>query len=120
MAFALAKGLAEAVFRQDDKIWQGGLVDPIAEFTTIQKPSVRYHSPVKDAQSWQLLGSLLLGFATLMLLLVGPVITATHTAREREAGTLPVLRMTGLSAGDLALAMTLGPNVFAMLGGGIL
>lgn len=114
------KALAEAVFRQDDKIWQGGLVDAIAEFTTIQKPSVRYHSPVKDSQSWQLLGSLLLGFATLMLLLVGPVITATHTAREREAGTLPVLRMTGLSAGDLALAMTLGPNVFAMLGGGIL
>jgi hypothetical protein len=115
-----AKALAEAVFRQDDKIWQGGLVDPVAEFTSIQKPSVRYHSPVQDSQRWQLLGSVLLGFAALMLLLVGPVITATHTAREREAGTLPVLRMTGLSAGDLALAMTLGPNVFAMLGGGIL
>ena len=114
------KALAEAVFRQDDKLWQGGLVDPLAEFTRIQKPSIRYHSPVEDNQRWQLLGSVLLGFAALMLLLVGPVITATHTAREREAGTLPVLRMTGLSAGDLALAMTLGPNVFAMLGGGIL
>lgn len=120
LAQANSKGLAEAVFSQDARIWQQGLTDPIAEFTAIQKPSVRYHSPVSDTQRWQLLGSLLLGFASLMLLLVGPVITATHTAREREAGTLPVLRMTGLSAGDLALAMTLGPNVFAMLGGGIL
>lgn len=115
-----AKGLAEAVFSQEAPIWRDGLTDPIAEFTAISKPSVRYHSPVEDGQRWQLLGSLLLGFASLMLLLVGPVITATHTAREREAGTLPVLRMTGLSAGDLALAMTLGPNVFAMLGGGLL
>ena len=114
------KILADAVFSQDAAIWQGGLVDPVAEFQAIQKPSVRYRSPVEDGQRWQLLGTVLLGFASLMLLLVGPVITATHTAREREAGTLPVLRMTGLSAGDLALAMTLGPNVFAMLGGGIL
>jgi hypothetical protein len=29
----------------------------------IQKPSVRYHSPVEDNQRWQLLGSVLLGFA---------------------------------------------------------
>jgi hypothetical protein len=115
-----SKALAEAVFDPNARIWQGGLTDPIAEFTAIQKPSVRYHSPVQDGQRWQLLGSVLLGFASLMLLLVGPVITATHTAREREAGTLPVLRMTGLSAGDLALAMALGPNVFAMLSGGIL
>ncbi|HET6585143.1 MAG TPA: hypothetical protein VFG69_16915, partial [Nannocystaceae bacterium] len=55
-----------------------------------------------------------------MLVLVGPVVTATSTAREREAGTLPVLRMTGLSAGDLALAMTIGPNVFALVSGGAL
>ena len=115
-----SKVLAEAVFNREAPVWQTGLVDPIAEFTAINKPSVRYHSPVEDSQRWQLLGSLLLGFASLMLVLVGPVITATHTAREREAGTLPVLRMTGLSAGDLALAMTLGPNVFAMLAGGIL
>jgi len=115
-----SKALADAVFNRDAQVWQNGLVDPIAEFTAIAKPSVRYHSPVKDTERWQLLGSLLLGFASLMLILIGPVITATHTAREREAGTLPVLRMTGLSAGDLALAMTLGPNVFAMLSGGIL
>lgn len=121
---SLAQGngklLAESVFDQNARIWQQGLTDPIAEFTAIEKPSVRYRSPVTDGQRWQLLGSILLGFASFMLLLVGPVITATHTAREREAGTLPVLRMTGLSAGDLALAMALGPNVFAMLGGGIL
>lgn len=115
-----SQALAEAVFNQDARVWQQGLTEPMAEFTAIHKPSVRYRSPVEDGQRWQLLGSLLLGFASLMLLLVGPVITATHTAREREAGTLPVLRMTGLSAGDLALAMTLGPNVFAMLGGGLL
>jgi len=115
-----SQALAEAVFSQDAPIWQDVFNDPAAEFKAVQKPSVRYRSPVQDSQRWQLLGSLLLGFASLMLLLVGPVITATHTAREREAGTLPVLRMTGLSAGDLALAMTLGPNVFAMLGGGLL
>ena len=115
-----SRALADAVFNREAPVWQNGLVDPIAEFTAITRPSVRYHSPVDDSQRWQLLGSLLLGFASLMLVLVGPVITATHTAREREAGTLPVLRMTGLSAGDLALAMTLGPNVFAMLAGGIL
>lgn len=115
-----SQALAEAVFDPGARIWQHGLTEPMAEFTAIQKPSVRYRSPVEDGQRWQLLGSLLLGFASFMLLLVGPVITATHTAREREAGTLPVLRMTGLSAGDLALAMTLGPNVFAMLGGGLL
>lgn len=115
-----SQALAEAVFSQDAPIWQNVFNDSAAEFKAVQKPSVRYRSPVQDSQRWQLLGSLLLGFASLMLLLVGPVITATHTAREREAGTLPVLRMTGLSAGDLALAMTLGPNVFAMLGGGLL
>ncbi len=115
-----SQALAEAVFNQDARVWQSAFTEPMAEFTAVQKPSVRYRSPVEDGQRWQLLGSLLLGFASFMLLLVGPVITATHTAREREAGTLPVLRMTGLSAGDLALAMTLGPNVFAMLGGGLL
>jgi hypothetical protein len=115
-----SRDLAEAVFSKDARVWQDALTEPLAEFTAVQKPSVRYRSPVEDSQRWQLLGSLLLGFASFMLLLVGPVITATHTAREREAGTLPVLRMTGLSAGDLALAMTLGPNVFAMLGGGLL
>ncbi len=115
-----SQALAEAVFSQDARVWQHAFDEPMTAFTPVQKPSIRYHSPVQDSQRWQLLGSLLLGFASFMLLLVGPVITATHTAREREAGTLPVLRMTGLSAGDLALAMTLGPNVFAMLGGGLL
>src|SRR5690606_8493825 len=49
------------------------------------------------------------------------IVTATATAREREAGTLPVLRMTGMSAGELALALVVGPNVFAaVLGGSLL
>lgn len=112
--------LAEAVFNPGAALWQGGLVDPIAEFTALQKPSVRYRSPVSESQRGQLIGSVLFGFAAFMLLLVGPVVTATHTAREREAGTLPVLRMTGLSAGDLALAMSVGPNVFAMVAGALL
>lgn len=114
------RNLSDAVFNPGAAVWQDGLTDPIAEFTALQKPSVRYRSPVSDNQRGQLLGSLLFGFASFMLLLVGPVVTATHTAREREAGTLPVLRMTGLSAGDLALAMSVGPNVFAMVGGGLL
>lgn len=120
LAQADGRVLAEAVFNPSAAIWQDGLVDPIAEFTALQKPSVRYRSPVADDQRGQLLGSVLFGFAAFMLLLVGPVVTATHTAREREAGTLPVLRMTGLSAGDLALAMSVGPNVFAMVAGGLL
>lgn len=120
LAQADARGLAEAVFNRDAVIWQRGLTDPIAEFTALQKPTVRYRSPVSDQQRGQLMGTALLGFAALMLLLVGPVVTATHTAREREAGTLPVLRMTGLSAGDLAMAMAIGPNVFAMVAGGLL
>jgi hypothetical protein len=114
------RALAEAVFNPSAAVWKGGLVDPIAEFTAVQKPSVRYRSPVSDSQRGQLIGSVLFGFAAFMLLLVGPVVTATHTAREREAGTLPVLRMTGLSAGDLALAMAVGPNVFAMVAGALL
>ncbi|HEY8380128.1 MAG TPA: hypothetical protein VIK91_26745 [Nannocystis sp.] len=114
------RALSEAIFNPGATVWQNGLVDPLAEFTAIHKPSVRYRSPVTDTQRGQLMGSLLFGFAAFMLLLVGPVVTATHTAREREAGTLPVLRMTGLSAGDLALAMAVGPNVFAMVAGALL
>lgn len=120
LALGDPRTLADAVFNPSATVWQHGLVDPIAEFTAIQKPSVRYRSPVGDGQRGQLLGSLLFAFSAFMLLLVGPVVTATHTAREREAGTLPVLRMTGLSAGDLAMAMAIGPNVFAMLSGALL
>ena len=120
LALGDPRTLADAVFNTSAPVWQDGLLDPMAEFTAIQKPSVRYHSPVDDTQRGQLLGSLLFAFSAFMLLLVGPVVTATHTAREREAGTLPVLRMTGLSAGDLAMAMAIGPNVFAMLSGALL
>lgn len=112
--------LAEAIFDRDAEIWHDGLSPVIDHNTPIVKSSVRYESPVSPQRRWQLFGSCLLGFASLFLLIVGPVATATHTAREREAGTLPVLRMTGLSAGDLALAMALGPNIFATVAGGIL
>jgi hypothetical protein len=100
-------------------IWSGGWDAP--EWTTHAKPRVRYHSPITDDQRYSLFGSILLGLASLTLLLVGPVVSATTTAREREAGTLPVLRMTGMSAGDLAMAMIVGPNMFALaLGGSLL
>ncbi|MEZ4383681.1 MAG: hypothetical protein R3A79_20285 [Nannocystaceae bacterium] len=112
--------LAAAIFDPQAAVWHGTF-DRTADLSTpIAKASVRYASPVASERRWQLFGATLLGFAALFFIVVGPVATATHTAREREAGTLPVLRMTGLSAGDLALAMALGPNVFATVAGGLL
>lgn len=112
--------LTAAVVDADDELWQMGWTVPSREYVAIVPPSVRYASPVGESQRFQLLGTLLLGLAAIMLLVVSPVVTATTTAREREAGTLPVLRMTGLSAGDLALAMVIGPNVFALATGAAL
>jgi hypothetical protein len=102
------------------ELWHGAFIDPDAAVLAIDKPVERYRSPVDDGTRFRLFGTILFLLAGMMLVLVGPVVTATTTAREREAGTLPVLRMTGLSAGDLALAMTIGPNVFALLTGGAL
>lgn len=115
-----ADKLSEAVFNPGAAIWRGGLIDAYVSEQPIQKPAVRYRSPVGDDTRRGLLGTVLLGLASLLLVVVGPVVTATHTAREREAGTLPVLRMTGLSAGDLALAMSFGSNVFSLVSGGLL
>lgn len=99
------------------ELWANGWLDHDAAKTPILKPMVRYRSPVTDGQKWRLFGVVTFVLAGIMLLVVGPVVTATSTAREREAGTLPVLRMTGLSAGDLAMAMAVGPNVFALVAG---
>lgn len=96
-------------------LWQGGLIE--GADSRITPAVVRYRSPVTDSQRWQLFGAATMLLASFMLLVVGPVVTATSTAREREAGTLPVLRMTGLSATDLAMAMAIGPNVFALVAG---
>lgn len=113
--------VASMVFDPGHELWRAGLDrDSFGAAAAVTKPSVRYHSPVTGDQQWQLFGAALLGLASLFFLVAGPVATATHTAREREAGTLPVLRMTGLTAGDLALAMALGPNVFATVAGGLL
>jgi hypothetical protein len=99
------------------EVWHGAWTHHSDDYPAIVKPSERYRSPIAAAARWQLLGTALFLLAGVMLVLVGPVVTATTTAREREAGTLPVLRMTGLSAGDLALAMAIGPNVFAAVAG---
>jgi heme/copper-type cytochrome/quinol oxidase subunit 2 len=109
--------LHEMVLDPAAEHWHGGWTDPEMQGKAIVKPSERYRSPVTSGQRWQIAGTLLLLLAGVMLVVVGPVVTATTTAREREAGTLPVLRMTGLSAIDLALAMTIGPNVFALVAG---
>ncbi|MCA9648945.1 MAG: hypothetical protein H6712_19920 [Myxococcales bacterium] len=106
-----------AIFDQSHELWAYGWVDAAAARTALLKPMVRYRSPVTSAQRWRLFGVVTFVLAGIMLLVVGPVVTATSTAREREAGTLPVLRMTGLSAGDLAMAMAIGPNVFALVAG---
>jgi hypothetical protein len=117
----LARGrgseIGDLIFDPDTALWRGAFTEDPAPLV---KPTVRYTSPVSGERQWQLFGALLFGLASFFLLVVGPVATATHTAREREAGTLPVLRMTGLTAGDLALAMALGPNVFASVAGGLL
>lgn len=110
--------LRELVFEPGHAMWQGGWTDPAWAQEPIVKVSERYRSPISGAQQWQIIGTVLFLLAGIMLVVVGPVVTATTTAREREAGTLPVLRMTGMSAGDLALAMTVGPNVFALIAGG--
>jgi hypothetical protein len=112
-----AEELAEAIDDAGADVWHGAWTTHARQYPSIVKPSERYRSPVESAQRWRLLGTALFLVAGVMLLVVGPVVTATTTAREREAGTLPVLRMTGLSAGDLALAMAIGPNVFAAVAG---
>lgn len=98
-------------------LWASGWLDDGAADTTIVRPMVRYRSPVTSGQRWRLFGVVTFMLGGIMLLLVGPIVTATSTAREREAGTLPVLRMTGLSAADMAMAMAIGPNVFALVAG---
>ena len=118
LARAHATELHEAVTDPFASIWHGAWDTPQDSLAAIVKPTERYRSPVAASQRWQLIGTGLFVLGGLMLVVVGPVVTATSTAREREAGTLPVLRMTGLSAMDLALAMAIGPNVFALVAGG--
>lgn len=101
-----------------DPIWAGGWDETV--WAKRHKPAVRYHSPIEASTRNRLAGTLFFAIAAFIFTVVGPVVTATATAREREAGTLPVLRMTGMSAGDLALAMIVGPNVFALVLGGSL
>lgn len=110
--------LSAAISDPSADVWKGGWLDDAAARSPVRKPMLRYRSPVTPSQKWRLFGVVTFMLAGLMLVVVGPVVTATSTAREREAGTLPVLRMTGLSAGDLALAMAIGPNVFALVAGG--
>lgn len=112
--------LHELVTEPSAEMWHGAFTDVDAAAIALVKPAERYRSPVDAGTRWRLFGTALFLLAGVMLVVVGPVVTATTTAREREAGTLPVLRMTGLSAGDLALAMTIGPNVFALFTGGAL
>ena len=109
--------LRELVFQPGHVQWHGAWTDPELAAQPILKDTERYRSPLSGAQQWQIIGTVLFLLSSIMLVVVGPVVTATTTAREREAGTLPVLRMTGMSADDLALAMTIGPNVFALVAG---
>lgn len=109
------KLLHAAISDPSHELWEDGWMTDTTEM--VQPLMIRYASPVEDAQRWRLFGAVAMLMASFMLLVVGPVVTATSTAREREAGTLPVLRMTGLSAVDLAMAMAVGPNVFALVAG---
>jgi hypothetical protein len=100
------------------EIWNDGWDQAI--WRAQHKPMIRYRSPITDATRYRLAGVVFLAIACFVFVVVGPIVTATATAREREAGTLPVLRMTGMSANELALAMVVGPNVFAITLGGAL
>ncbi len=111
------EALHEAINDPSADIWEDGWISEQAVRRAVIKPMVRYRSPIDAGQQWRLFGVMVFMLAGIMLVVVGPVVTATSTAREREAGTLPVLRMTGLSAGDLAMAMAIGPNVFALTAG---
>ncbi len=109
----------EDALQPDALLWQGsfgGLEVPNAPYAA---SAIRYHSPLNDATRWRLFGVALLSLAGFFLLVVSPTVTATETAKEREAGTLPVLRMTGMSADDLVAAMVVGPNVFALTAAGL-
>ncbi len=116
-ALVHAGDLRALVFEPGHPMWRDAWTDPQWAAVPITKASERYRSPLSGGQQWQIIGTVLFLLSGIMLLVVGPVVTATTTAREREAGTLPVLRMTGMSASDLALAMTVGPNVFALVAG---
>ncbi|TPV94635.1 MAG: hypothetical protein B7733_14260 [Myxococcales bacterium FL481] len=115
-----AAALATAISDPDAPLWHSGFSNPAARSQAIRVPSVRYRSPIDDQTHWRLVGVAVWGFASLLLLVAGPVTTAAQTANERQAGTLPVLRMTGLSTRDLAWAMAIGPNLFTWAAGGAL
>lgn len=118
VALSHTTDLRALVFEPGNELWHGAWTDPELAAAPIVKATERYRSPISGAQQWQIIGTVLLLLSGVMLVVVGPVVTATTTAREREAGTLPVLRMTGMGAGDLVAAMTVGPNVFALVAGG--
>lgn len=121
-AFLLANSDATeftAALDPEDQTWSSGW--EMTNWSKLHKPTIRYRSPISDSTRYRLAGIVFFAIGCFVFLVIGPVVTATATAREREAGTLPVLRMTGMSAGDLALAMIVGPNVFALtLGGSLL
>ncbi len=120
IAMAHPADLAVLVTNPLSAQWHDGWGHDRVQRFAITTPSVRYRSPVATDVQARLFATILMLLGTVLLVVVGPTVTATTTAREREAGTLPVLRMTGLSAGDLAMAMTIGPNVFALIAGGAL
>jgi hypothetical protein len=101
-------------------VWQSGWSGAEVPRAAFVRSATRYQSPVPEQKRWHLFGLALLSLAGFVFLVVTPTVTATETAKEREAGTLPVLRMTGMSPGDLALAMAVGPNVFGIVCGGAL
>lgn len=106
------KRLAEAL-GGETRIWHNAL-GALAFVDQSYGPSaLRYVSPVEAGPRWRLFALALFAMAAFSMLVISPTITATETAKEREAGTLPVLRMTGMDADDLAMALVAGPNVFA-------
>ena len=108
-AAALEEGL-----RPGAALWQSTWANIEVPLAAYEPAALRYRSTVPAETTWRLFGTLLIALAGFFALVVSPTVTATATAKEREAGTLPVLRMTGMSADDLVGAMVIGPNVFAL------
>ncbi len=90
--------------------WEGGWSN--SDRTPLAPAFAHYASPLDVHDMLGLWSGLLFGLAAFLLVVVGPTFAAVHVAREREANTLPVLRMTGLSGKQLAAALAARPNVW--------
>lgn len=85
----------------------------------MQAPPERYENPAPVRGFATIFAGLAGWLALLAWTIVAPAVTAYRVASEREVGTLPNLRMTGMSSRALALAIAIGGNAPALAVGGL-